>query len=211
MEIWKPIPSYEGFYEASNMGRIRSVPHITSHPRNNDMPFARSGKIRKPRYDKNGYAILNLSKNGVFKTCKVHRLVAEAFIPNPDNLQQIDHINGKVYDNRVENLRWCTTQQNTKYRDEHHEIGDRARYRIRCKETGMEFRSSYDASFWVMQNGYSKNSTNYKTIAKSIRSCCLGDYKSSYGFHWAFAEGSTTSSENVGDVHPERVSSTIGG
>lgn len=185
MEIWKSIPSYEGFYEVSNLGRVRSLKHSTGHPRNSSIPFDRKGKIRKPRYDKNGYAIINLSKNGIIKTHKVHRLVAKAFIPNPNSFEQIDHINSKVYDNRVENLRWCTTQMNTKYREEKHTIGDRAKYKVLCKETGDVFNSSYDASFWLMKNGYTCKSTNYKTISKSIRSCCAGKYKTSYGFHWA--------------------------
>lgn len=211
MEIWKSIPSYEGLYEASSLGRIRSVPHTVKHPRNNTMDYQRNGKIRKPRYDKNGYAIINLCKDGVIKTHKVHRLVAEAFIPNPDNYEQIDHINCKVYDNRIENLRWCTTQQNTKYRDEHYVPGSRAKYRILCKETGMVFKSSYDVALWLVKNGYSKKSTNFKTISRTIRSCCTGRNKTSYGFHWADIEGSTTSSQSVGASNPERVSSVLGG
>ena len=194
MEKWKPIPSYEGLYEASDLGRIRSVAHTIAHPRNKEMSYQRNGKIRKPRYDKNGYAIINLTKDGKFKTYKVHRLVAQAFIPNPNNYQQIDHINGKVYDNRVENLRWCTNQMNTQYREENHEPGDRSRQQIICKETGMIFRGSYDAAVWIVKNGHSEVSTNYKTIARSIRSCCTGRFKTSYGFHWADIEGSTTSS-----------------
>ena len=137
--------------------------------------------------------------------------MAQTFISNPNNYHQIDHINGKVYDNRVENLRWCTTQMNTQYREELHEPGDRTRHQILCKETGMVFRGSYDVAVWLVKNGYSKKSTNFKTIARAIRSCCTGRFKTSYGFHWADIEGSTTSSENVGDVHPERVSATLGG
>ncbi len=194
MEIWKPIPSYEGLYEASNLGRIRSVPHIVKHPRNGEMEYQMNGKIRKPRYDKNGYAIINLAKDGKIKTRKVHRLVAQTFIPNPNNYDQIDHINCKVYDNRVENLRWCTTQMNSQYREEHYEVGDRAKHKVICKETGEKFKSSYCAALWVVQNGYSKKSTNYETIAQSIRRSCMGRYKHSYGFHWAYLEGSTTSS-----------------
>lgn len=185
MEIWKAIPSYEGFYEASTLGRIRSISHNTKHPRNETMPLYREGKIRKPRYDKNGYAIINLCKDGKTKTHKVHRLVAQTFIPNPNNYQQIDHINCKVFDNRVENLRWCTTQMNTQYREEHYEPGDRAKYKILCKDTGMEFKSSYDAALWIVKSGHSKKSTNFKTIARTIRACCTGENKTSYGFHWA--------------------------
>ena len=186
MEIWKPIPSYEGFYEASDLGRIRSVAHVTKHPRNGSMPLNRMGKIRKPRYDKNGYAVINLSKDGKIKTHKVHRLIAQTFVPNPHNYDQIDHINCKVYDNRVENLRWCTTQMNTKYREEHYEVGERARNKVLCKETGERFNSSYDAAFWVINNNHSIKSTNYKNRAKSIRLCCSGKYKYSYGFHWTY-------------------------
>ena len=190
MEIWKPIPNYEGYYEVSSMGRVRSVDKLIPHPRNKTMVLPRRGRILKPEFDKYGYPVVTFSVETKRKTFKVHRLVALAFIPNPNNLPQIDHINTKRYDNRPENLRWCTTQQNTKWRDENR------RPRVLCKETRRKFRTSYEAAAWVIQNGIKNHkgiqTTNYKTVARSIREACNGVIGSAYSFHWAYLEGSTT-------------------
>lgn len=190
MEIWKPIPDYDGHYEASTMGRIRSVDKQTPHPRNHNMVLSRKGRILRSELDKYGYPVVTLCANSVRKTFKVHRLVALAFIPNPDNLPQIDHINAKRFDNRPENLRWCTTQQNTIWRDK------RNRPRVLCKETRRKFATSYDAAAWVIENGIKNRrgiqTTNYKTVARAIRDACRGAIGSAYRFHWAYLEGSTT-------------------
>ena len=195
MEVWKPIPGYEKSYAVSSMGRVKSLPRLVKHPRNPNMTLPRKGRILKYGLDKYGYPMVVLSQNGKTRPFKVHKLVALAFIPNPDNLPQIDHINAKKYDNRPENLRWCTTQQNSKWRDEKYRIGERARHKVICKETGKEFRSTYDAAFWVISQGIPQKTTNYKTVAKSIRAACTGRYKFSYTYHWAYIEGSTTISK----------------
>ena len=195
MEIWKIIPDTGDFYEASSMGRIRSVDRLVATARNKDMKAIRRGKILKSELDRSGYPVVTLSIENKQRTCKVHRLVASAFVPNPNNLPQIDHINCKRYDNRPENLRWCTQQDNTKWRDENHEIGDRARFKVICKETKQKFTSTYHAAFWIINKGLTPRSTNYKSVAKAIRENCTGRTKSSYGFHWAYLEGSTTISK----------------
>ena len=102
-EIWKPIKDFEGYYEVSNMGRVRSL------------NYKRTGKekILKNIGDYKGYLEIVLTKNGKQKQFKVHRLVAEAFIPNPENKPCIDHINTVKSDNRVENLRWVTYKENS--------------------------------------------------------------------------------------------------
>ena len=102
-EIWKPIKEFEGYYEVSNMGRVRSL------------NYKRTGKkkILKNIEDYKGYLEVGLTKNGKRKQFKVHRLVAEAFIPNPENKPCIDHINTVKSDNRVENLRWVTYKENS--------------------------------------------------------------------------------------------------
>lgn len=197
MELWKAIPSYEGFYEASTLGRVRSVQRYIDHPRNKSMKLIRPSKILKSELDKSGYPVVTLSKDAKTRTYKVHRLIAKTFIPNPDNLDQIDHINAVRYDNRPENLRWCTTQQNTKWRDDKYRPGDRAVYKLICKETGHTFKSSYEAAHWVISRGLPRKSSNFKTVAKSIRAACTGRVRSSYTFHWAYIEGSTTTSEKV--------------
>ena len=98
-EIWKDIEGYEGLYQVSNMGRVRSL-------RKNII--LREGISR-------GYSVLNLSKNGKPLTKKVHRLVANAFIPNPDNLPQVNHKDENKLNNCADNLEWCTQEYNLNY------------------------------------------------------------------------------------------------
>ena len=96
IEIWKPIMGYEGVYEVSNLGRVKSYCK------------GKNGVILKGSKHNFGYIKVSLMGKQVL----VHRLVAEAFILNPDNKPCIDHINGITSDNRVENLRWCTQKEN---------------------------------------------------------------------------------------------------
>lgn len=108
-EVWKEIEGYEGIYKVSNLGRVKSLERFI-----ND-----KGGLHKikPKFltlskRKDGYVAVRLSKNGVYKSVKVHRLVASAFIPNPDNKPQIDHIDTNRENNCVENLRWVTPSEN---------------------------------------------------------------------------------------------------
>lgn len=102
IEIWKPVVGYEKFYEVSSLGRVRSLDRYDSRG------HRRSGCIRKLIMEKNGYLRITLKDKKHF----VHRLVAEAFIPNTENKLYIDHINTIRSDNRVENLRWVTIKEN---------------------------------------------------------------------------------------------------
>lgn len=98
MELWRDIRGYEGIYQVSNLGRVRSL---------------KFGRVRiLHQASLRGYKRVGLSKDGVLKTYQVHRLVAEAFIPNADNKPQVDHINGMRDDNRSCNVRWTTAQEN---------------------------------------------------------------------------------------------------
>ena len=111
--IWKSVPNYEGFYEVSNNGQVRSVDRFVQF--NGTLSLVK-GKAKNIRLDTYGYAVVSLSKNGVEKTMKVHRLVAMAFIPNPENKPCIDHVNTIRTDNRVDNLRWVTSKENSNNR-----------------------------------------------------------------------------------------------
>lgn len=96
-EEWRPIKDYEGLYEVSSLGRVRS---------------AQTNKLKKTRVGKTGYVYVLLWKDNKDRLCTVHRLVAYAFIPQIEGKPFIDHINTNRDDNRVENLRWCTHQEN---------------------------------------------------------------------------------------------------
>ena len=109
-EVWKAIKGYEGLYEVSNMGRVSSLDRIV---KSRGFYIIRKGAIKKLLTDRKGYLYVFLSKNNIEKTHRVHRLVADAFIPNPDNKPEVDHINTIRSDNRVENLRWVTSKENS--------------------------------------------------------------------------------------------------
>lgn len=114
-EVWADIKGYEGLYQVSNLGRVKTLDRIVKFKSRWGTIHDRFLKERmcNPCHDSDGYIVTTLSKNGTQKVHKVHRLVAEAFIPNPDNKPCIDHINTIRDDNRICNLRWVTYQENS--------------------------------------------------------------------------------------------------
>jgi hypothetical protein len=111
-EIWRDIEGYEGLYEVSNLGRVRSLGCIIKLRHNCTM--MREGKVLKLD-NRNGYLYAGLSKKGVLKGVGVHRLVAKAFIPNPNNLPQVNHIDANRANNHINNLEWVTCSDNHKH------------------------------------------------------------------------------------------------
>lgn len=109
-EIWKDIPNYEGLYQASNLGRIKSIRYF-NHVNNQIYPRE---KILKPILNEKGYCRVDLSKSGESKRHRVHRLVAKTFLPNPYNLLEVNHIDGNKQNNNVNNLEWCSHSYNMK-------------------------------------------------------------------------------------------------
>ena len=112
-EIWKPVVGAEDRYEVSNIGRVRVLSHITNqvNQHGNMMSVRHYGRVLKLRENRRGYLVVFIYK----KLITVHRLVATAFIPNPDNLAQINHKDENKHNNRVENLEWCTNRYNCDY------------------------------------------------------------------------------------------------
>lgn len=110
LEIWKDIAGYEGYYQVSNYGRVKSLKRWVLSKNNKKMPVKE--KILKLQNDKDGYKTVELNKNSKGIHFRVHRLVADAFIPNPENKPEVNHINGIKYDNLLENLEWNTDLEN---------------------------------------------------------------------------------------------------
>jgi hypothetical protein len=112
-EIWKDIKGYEGFYQISNLGRIKSLERYRKY-RGNFKAIVRE-RILKLKVDKEGYSHVSLSKRGDVKFFKVARLVAQAFIINCNNYPQVNHIDGNKSNDLVSNLEWVTASQNCQH------------------------------------------------------------------------------------------------
>ena len=113
IEEWRPIVGYEGLYEVSSYGRVRSLDMYVKARYGNYR--LHKGKVLSPGKDTNGYLKVNLCCNGKHKVISVHRLVAQTFILNPDNLPEVNHKDEDKSNNRVDNLEFCDRKYNVNY------------------------------------------------------------------------------------------------
>lgn len=116
MEAWRDIPGYEGLYQVSDLGRVRSLDRISYVPPNDwqkdGFYRTRKGKLLSSSIDGSGYAFVTLCRERVKRSFKVHRLVAEAFVSNPHGKPQVNHIDGNKANNAASNLEWVTDREN---------------------------------------------------------------------------------------------------
>jgi uncharacterized membrane protein len=112
MEIWKDIKEFEGYYQVSNLARIKSIQRLKSN--GNGMQL-QPEKIKNIQIQKNGYQYVNLYKDNKNHTRRLHRLVAEAFIPNRENKPDVNHIDANKTNNLPNNLEWATKKENTRH------------------------------------------------------------------------------------------------
>ena len=189
MEIWKDIEGYEGLYQVSNKGRIKSLNRIDSRGRKVNE------KILSSKPNNKGYLRVHLYKNGKRKPFSVHRLVAIAFIPNPNNLLEVNHKDENKENNTVDNLEWCNRKYNTNYgsRNERASVSNKGKKhkkhkkykkpkfkkQILCIETGEIFDTSQDV-INIMFNG--------KGYSSHIRANICGQHKSAYRYHFKYIE-----------------------
>lgn len=190
-EIWKPVVGYEGLYEVSSLGNVRSLDRINAVGR------MIKGKILKPQtnHSSGGYKQVVLYNKGC-KTYKVCRLVAKAFIPNPENKPCVDHINTVRTDDRVENLRWVTHKENSNNpltlthfpRGEQHpkaglgkfgKLNGHSKPIMQYTKEGVFIRE-WECSLQVQRE--------LGIWSSNITKCCQGGYKSTGGFIWKYKE-----------------------
>ena len=175
-EIWKDIAGYEGLYQISNLGNVRSMNH-RGH-----------GVVKNliPKCNNCGRLWVELRKNGSGKYMLVHRLVALAFIPNPNNYPQINHIDENPKNNLVENLEWCTALYNVQFYNERHPD---KRHAPRGPNKNIRAVNQISPDGQVV-----KTWSNSKEVMRelgwsdwSISECCRGNRRSAYGFTWQYA------------------------
>lgn len=187
MEEWKDVNGYEGYYMISSLGRVKSLDRIIDHknPLTGET-ITRKGKLLKNKIHF-GYAIINLCVHDKRKKLRVHRLVGEAFIDNPNNKPYINHKNGIKSDNRVYNLEWVTGSENNIHAFKNGLSEAPNKKRIRCIETQEIFESSYKAAEWLNNEKFG-NAKKIKVMADKFRTVALGKRKIAYGHRWEYVD-----------------------
>jgi hypothetical protein len=183
MEIWAKIKGFDD-YEVSNLGRIRSLDRFV---KNGNGYRIVHGKILKLFIDKDGYQTVSLHKKTKNCNKKCHRLVAEAFLSNPENKPQINHINCTKTDNRASNLEWVTHSENILHSYKNGIMDNwmsKKRKAVRCSN-GMVFSSSY-AGAEYLNTFIFKGTKKICCIAGRIRRCAAGHQLIAYGFKWEY-------------------------
>lgn len=164
MEVWKDIEGFEGLYQISNQGRVKSLWFGKEK-------ILKGGKAR-------GYLIIGLYKDGKLVMKLVHRLVAEAFLPNPQNLQEVNHKDENKENNNVENLEWCDRKYNCNFGTRNKKIAEKQGKRVAQIDavTGEVVRQ------WASTKECGRNGYSHGNVVE----CCNGLRKTHKGYIWKY-------------------------
>lgn len=171
-EIWKDIKNYEGLYQISNFGKVKSVKRVVKRGDN----FKPVNERILKHYLHKGYPEVVLSKEGKTKTHSIHRLVAEVFIPNPNNYPCVNHKDENPKNNYVDNLEWCTYSYNISYNN------IRVKSAISRRKAILQFTKD---GIFIREWSHAREASESLGISKrAIYECCKGRSKTSGGFIW---------------------------
>lgn len=165
-EEWKDIPDYEGLYQVSNYGRVKSLKYGKE-------------RIMKQRKRKDGYLLVCLYKDGVIKSFTVHRLVASAFIPNPNNLPQVNHKDENKENNCAKNLEWCDRKYNINYGTRNERVAKAKSKQVFQYDKDLNLIKIWDSTNECGRNGFDQG---------HVTSCCNGERKHHKKFLWSYIE-----------------------
>jgi len=184
-EIWATVTGWESFYEVSNLGRVRSKERIVN---------VRNGKKRTikerilfPFTTKSGYLCVKLTLGRVEEHKYIHRLVAQAFIPNPNNYPQINHKDEDKTNNIVQNLEWCTNKYNINYGHTIEKIRkSNINHPSKSKPVVQIDKNGNVVSEFVSASEATRIVGTSKSNCSSILGVCRGENKTAFGFYWKF-------------------------
>lgn len=181
-EVWKDVLGYEGLYQVSNLGRVKSLFREVHYKDGRIGHFPEM--ILRQGTNHKGYKVVYLSKSSSKKTALVHRLVAKAFIPNPNSLPQINHKDEDKVNNTADNLEWCNAKYNNNY----------GGYRERMSKTltnGPLAKSTqqFDLKGKLIKVWPSTIEIQRQLgfFASNIQKCCVGKIKTAYGYKWRYS------------------------
>ena len=174
-EYWRPVVGYEGLYEVSNWGRVKSLDTYRKGI-NGSVRFCKE-RILKQGKDKFGYLYVDLYKNNIKKKYKVHRLVAEAFLDNPDNLPCVNHKDENKQNNIVSNLEWCNYSYNNSYGTRNEKVSKKLSKIVLQYTLDGQFVREWPSTMECGRNEYNQG---------HVTLCCLGKQKTHKDFIWKY-------------------------
>ena len=177
-EEWRDVVGYEGLYQVSNQGRVKSLERKIPHWCGGERTVKE--RILKPKTDRYGYLIVGLYAAGKRKMLRVHRLVCQTFHENPGNKPQINHINEIKTDNRARNLEWATARENSNFGTRNERMAKTKSKPVGQYTLGGELVKIWPSAMEAQrQTGFSRGN-----ICKAAN----GNYKTAYGFIWKYVE-----------------------
>ena len=185
-EIWKDIEGFEGYYQVSNMNRVKSLERTVRCGLNGSYYRTIHERILKPRKASNGYLQVLLSKDGKAKMYLVHRLVATVFCENPQGYKEVNHIDEDKTNNCADNLEWCSRSYNCSYNDRAKKAGKKV-----AKKLNKPVIAIHKINGLILEFASAHEAERETGIASSnIINCCKGKLNSCGGFYWMYANSS---------------------
>lgn len=199
-EIWKSIKNYEGIYEVSNLGKVRSLDRKIMNSKNYIQK--RRGIFLSNQISRKGYLTVNLSKNGENKRIPIHRLVAQAFIINPLNLLQVNHKDENKKNNCVNNLEWCTNEYNSRYGTKGKRTSEKNRNNKSTSKAIYQYNFSGELlKMWPSAGECERKGFNHTGISQ----CCNGKINSYKGYIWTHKKLSDNEFKAIKDKARTRI------
>ena len=185
-EIWKDIKDYEDYYQISNLGNVRSKTHIRKNGKDEKHICVSNGKILNPGKDSNGYSVVVFSKNGKTKSYRIHRLVAQTFIPNPNNYRCVNHKDENKQNNNLNNLEWCNHIYNNNYGTKKERLKLSQQKRVGKKVNQYDLKGNFIRQWNCIMEA--ERYLKRKRANVNICACCRNKQKTAFGYIWRYGE-----------------------